>query len=243
MHFYQSQTLQPVEDPELTRLQRKIERLVRQLTKLQQAKSDIEQQILLLHNRHRQELGQLIAELLQLRRQLRQRAGQPNAKAQAAEAELPPDEAAEDAQPDRLPKLTAVERRALKEMFRRASKLCHPDLVAAEFKAEAGLIFIELKTAYEKHDLQRVEEILHTLERGERLTQKPTWGRDKDKLRAEINYLRARIEAARQEIEELKETQAYQKLCNIEDWDDYFDELKAELTRKINRLKRKKPRS
>ncbi|MBI1878459.1 MAG: hypothetical protein HYR94_09575 [Chloroflexi bacterium] len=239
MYSYQPQTLQPVEDPELARLQRKIKRLVRQLAKLQQTKSDIEQQILLLHTRHRQELGQLIAELLQLRRNHRQRAARPP----TPDPEILDDEvnAPADVRPDKLPKLTPVERRTLKEMFRQASKLCHPDLVAVEFKAEASLIFIELKTAYEQHNLQRVEEILHMLERGERLTRKPAWGQDKGKLRAEIEYLKTRIEAARQEIKELKQSNAYQKLSNIEDWEDYFDDFKAELQRKINRLKRKKP--
>lgn len=244
----QVQALQPVEDDELEQLQRKIKRLVAQLAKLQQAKSDIEQQILQLHIRHRQELSQLITEMLQLRRQVRQqRTGQPGVKsqAQAAEPELPDyeaeteAEAADDIPAEKAPKLTPTERRGLKEMFRQASKLCHPDLVAAEFKAEASLIFIELKTAYEQQDLQRVEEILHTLERGERLTKKPTWGQNKDKLRAEIEYLQNRIGITRKEIKILKKSPAYQKLLSTEDWDEYFDDLKAELMRKINRLKHK----
>jgi DnaJ-domain-containing protein 1 len=126
-------------------------------------------------------------------------------------------------------------------MFRRASKLCHPDLVSAQFKAEANVIFIELKTAYEQHNLRRVEEILHLLERGERLAPQPRQNQDKEKLRAEITYLEKRIQATRQEIESLKQSSTYQKLLRIDDWDDYFDDLKAELQRKINRLRRAKP--
>jgi hypothetical protein len=177
-----------------------------------------------------------------LRRNGRQKAEEPEPLAD--EPEIPPAEEKSEidaAEVDRLPKLTPAEQRALKEMFRQASKLCHPDLVAAEFKAEAGIIFIELKTAYEQHDLHRVEEILHMLERGEKLASQPIVIRSKEKLRAEIRYLRSRLQLISQEIENLKQSNIYKKLVNIDDWDEYFDDLKAELQRKINRLRRKKP--
>jgi hypothetical protein len=192
----------------------------------------------MLHTRHHQELRSLVVELLQLRRDHRQHVQadseplEPDASPGAGETEP-------DNQADSLhSRLSPAERHALKEMFRRASKLCHPDLVPAKFKAEANVIFIELKTAYEQYNLRRVEEILHLLERGERLALQLTRQHDKDKLRAEIIYLEKRVQGTHQEIEVLKQSSAYQKLLNIEDWDDYFDDLKAELQRKINRLRR-----
>jgi hypothetical protein len=243
MHFggtypHQGNSLQVFEDPDVARLQRRIETLVEELAALQQQKSEIEQQIETLHTRHHQELRTLVVELLQLRRNQRQPA-QTDSEPPEQEA-LPHEDETElnEHADNHHSRLSPAERHALKEMFRRASKLCHPDLVPAEFKAEANVIFIELKTAYEEHNLQRVEEILHLLERGERLALQPSRKHDKDKLRAEITYLEKRIQAARQEIETLKQSSAYQKLLNIEDWDDYFDDLKAELQRKINRLRR-----
>lgn len=239
-HFYRSSALQVYEDPEVTRLHHQIKFLLQELIGLQAAKSDIEQQIQMLHTRHHQELRPLVVELLELRQNGRQ-------KAEEAEAEPPETDAQDETEPAEesalveLSKLTPTEQRALKEMFRQASKLCHPDLVAEEFKAEAGIIFIELKTAYEQQDLARVEEILHTLERGEKLTHQPALSRNKDKLRAEVRYLRRRVELMRQQIITLKQSNSYKKLVNIEDWDDYFDELKGELQRKINRLRRKRP--
>lgn len=239
-HFYRSRALQVYEDPEITRLHHQIKFLLQELIGLQAVKSDIEQQIQMLHTRHHQELRPLVVELLELRQNGRQ-------KAEEVEPEPPETEVQDETEPAEestlveLSKLSPGEQRALKEMFRQASKLCHPDLVAEEFKAEAGIIFIELKTAYEQEDLPRVEEILHTLERGEKLTHQPTLSRNKDKLRAEVGYLRRRIELMRQQIAVLKQSNPYKKLINIEDWDDYFDELKGELERKINRLRRKKP--
>jgi cell division protein FtsB len=243
MHFgatypHQGNTLQVYQDPEVAGLQRRIKTLVEELAALQQLKSEIEQQIETLHTRHHQELRTLVVELLQLRRNHRQPA-QADSEPSEPEASLHEEETEPNEHADsHHSRLSPAERHALKEMFRRASKLCHPDLVPSEFKAEANVIFIELKTAYEEHNLQRVEEILHLLERGERLACQPARNHDKDKLRAEITYLEKRIQATRQEIETLKQSSTYQKLLNIEDWDEYFDDLKAELQRKINRLRR-----
>lgn len=237
-YAYQGKALQVYQDPEVARLQHRVKNLVEELAALQRLKGEIEGQIERLHTRHHQELRPLVVELLQLRQNRRQSA--------QADSEPPESEPAEDtseakpAEPadNHHSRLAPAERHALKEMFRRASKLCHPDLVSDQFKAEANVIFIELKAAYEQHNLRRVEEILYLLERGERLAPEPRRNQDKDKLRAEITYLEKRIQATRQEIETLKQSSTYQKLFRIDDWDDYFDDLKAELQRKINRLRR-----
>lgn len=238
---YKGKALQVYEDPEVARLQRRIKTLMAELAVLQRLKGEIEAQIERLQTRHHQELRSLVVELLQLRQNRRQ-------PTQAASEPPKPETSAHENESESIDRanhqhsrLTPAERHALKEMFRRASKLCHPDLVSAQFKAEANVIFIELKTAYEQHNLQRVEEILHLLERGERLALQPNKNQDRDKLRAEITYLEKRVQETRQELETLKQSSTYQKLLHIDDWDDYFDDLKAELQRKINRLRRVKP--
>lgn len=238
-HFYGSSALQVYEDPEVLRLQHQVKFLLQELTELQGVKSSIEQQIQMLHTRHHQELRPLVVELLELRQNSRQKTDEPAPDLPEAEVQDETEPEAENALVEHS-KLSPADQRALKEMFRQASKLCHPDLVAEAFKAEAGLIFIELKTAYEQQDLPRVEEILHMLERGEKLTHQPILSRSKDKLRAEVRYLRRRVETLRQQIATLKQSNPYKKLINIDDWDDYFDELKGELQRKINRLRRKR---
>jgi hypothetical protein len=235
-------TLQLYEDPEFAGLRFTIKTLAQELTELQRIKTEIERKIHTLHARHRLELGQLIAELLRLRRGQNGSDGQTNPRQRFAgpETEID-DESYEKLQRDQLPRLTPEEQRALKVMFRQACKLCHPDVVADEFKAEASQTFIELKAAYKHNNLARVKEIWQALEQGQKLTQMPELIRDKDRLQAQVNYLSSRVQAIRQEITQLKQSKAYQKLVNIEDWDDYFDELKGELQRKINRLRRKRP--
>jgi hypothetical protein len=235
-------TLQLYEDPEFAGLRFTIKTLAQELTELQRIKTEIERKIHTLHTRHRLELGQLVAELLQLRRGQNGSDGQANPRQRVAgpEAEID-DESYEKLQREQLPRLTPEEQRALKMMFRQACKLCHPDAVADELKTEASHTFIELKAAYKQNNLARVKEIWQALEHGQKLTQMPELIRDKAQLQAQVNYLGGRVQAVRQEIDQLKQSKAYQKLVNIEDWDDYFDELKGELHRKINRLRRKRP--
>jgi hypothetical protein len=187
-------------------------------------------------------LGQLVAELLHLRRGQNGSNGQANPRQRVADPEVEiDDESYEKLQREQLPRLTPEEQRALKMMFRKACKLCHPDAVADELKTEASHTFIELKAAYKQNNLARVKEIWQALEHGQKLTQMPELICDKAQLQAQVNYLGSRVQAVRQEIAQLKQSKAYQKLVNIEDWDDYFDELKGELHRKINRLRRKRP--
>ena len=62
--------------------------------------------------------------------------------------------------------ITEEQKQELKAYYRKASKLCHPDVVAEEFKKQAEQIFKDLKDAYDSNDLQKVKEILSNLEKG-----------------------------------------------------------------------------
>lgn len=238
---YQTTAIQVYEDPEIMSLHFEMKMLERELARLQQLKVEIEQQLNELSRRYRQEVGQFLSELLHLRRiQLAQEADEQPAgeTAQAADEEDDP-KAERKLRAEKLPELTPAEQQELKDLFRKASKLCHPDVVPAEFRQEAITTFIELKTAYEQNDLNRVKEIFYTLEQSGILTQKSTVITDKDKLYERIDYLSSRIRALHQEIQNIKQSPPYQRLISTEDWDDYFDEIKAKLRREINRLKSK----
>jgi len=56
--------------------------------------------------------------------------------------------------------LNDEEKIELKQAYRKASKLCHPDIVAGELQEQAQSVFIELNDAYSKKDLQKVKELL-----------------------------------------------------------------------------------
>lgn len=111
-------------------------------------------------------------------------------KAQSEEAQAAEPPAAE---------ISADEEARLKKAYRRASQLCHPDRVAAEFQAQAEALFKTLGQAYKRRDVAEVERILAQLQRGvftaasEALT-------DRDALQARIHELRASIDALNAEI-------------------------------------------
>ena len=240
---YQTTAIQVYQDPEIMSLQFEVKTLERELARLQRLKVEIEQQLNDLSRRYRQELGQFLSELLHLRRNQLAQEAQPNKQQPADETAQADEESYTKTErkllTEKLPELTLAEQQELKDLFRKASKLCHPDVVPVEFRQEAIAAFIELKTAYEQNDLNRVKEVFYTLEQRGILTKRSTFIADKDKLYERINYLRSKIWALHQEIQKLKQSQPYQKLIHIEDWDDYFDDLKAKLQREINRLRNK----
>jgi hypothetical protein len=227
--------IQLYEDIEVIQLRLELAALEGELAHWEKMKAELERQINSLNACYRLELSPLINELLQLRQ------GQLSPKAEPVELE---DEAEEDVaepfEPEPPDPLSQAERKELKDLFRKACKRCHPDAVAGEFKEKARTIFIELKMAYERNDLERVRDIWHGLAQGGLPGSQMPADRDLAGLKAAGHYLRARIQAVRGDVEKLKQSAAYHRLSSIEDWDEYFDDLKAKLRREINRLKRRK---
>lgn len=129
---------------------------------------------------------------------LYQALAEAQAARQAFEEDKEKSEAAQAAEPPAA-ELDADEEARLKKAYRRASQLCHPDRVAAEFQAQAEALFKTLGQAYKRRDVAEVERILAQLQRGvftaasEALT-------DRDALQARIHELRASIDALNAEI-------------------------------------------
>lgn len=82
--------------------------------------------------------------------------------------------------------LDAEQQKELKYAYRKACRLCHPDIVADELKEQAGVIMSELNAAKKKKDLARVKEILYSLETGDGFDVASNTIQDKDILKAKI---------------------------------------------------------
>jgi hypothetical protein len=54
----------------------------------------------------------------------------------------------------------------MKKMFKHSVKMCYPDLVEERFRKNAEQVFIELKKAYDRNDIEAVSEIHETLKSG-----------------------------------------------------------------------------
>ena len=141
------------------------------------------------------------------------------AEAQAARQAFEKDKAqSEEAQAAEPPaaEISADEEARLKKAYRRASQLCHPDRVAAEFQAQAEALFKTLGQAYKRRDVAEVERILAQLQRGvftaasEALT-------DREALQTRIHELRASIDALNAEIAALAEDETWELLQGFAD--------------------------
>ena len=229
-------------DPKIEAMKLEIRSLEIQISSLEDEKTDIEK---ILHNfgiRHNTELGELIISILQLRKEkLRKEAEKnPQMQQQFTEAETEYNKYQETynrTKDEKLAELSEEQKKELKKKFRQATKLCHPDVVAEEYKAEAAGIFNELKLAYDQNDLAKVKEILARLQKGI-FTGNAEKVNEEKQLQTIMNNLTGKRNKIEAELAELKETKNYQKVASIADWDKYFNITKGLLSKEKLRLEK-----
>lgn len=124
----------------------------------------------------------------------------------------------------------------LKIMWKKACRLCHPDIVTDELKEKANEIMQSLNDAYSRRDINKVKQILLNLENGlvfEVLSDKID---NKEILKSKIEEFRQSIINIQEEIENIKVDDTFKTISNLENWDEYFEKLKNELQAEEIRL-------
>ena len=142
-----------------------------------------------------------------------------------------------DTQKD-INKLNDDEKVEIKKLYKKAARLCHPDIVSDELKEKAHEIMQSLNDAYSKKDIKKVKEILLSLKTGTSFEVSSKTIEDKELLKQKIREYKQNIENLKSEIDEIKEDETYQTIVEIDDWDEYFEELKNELEIEKERLKK-----
>jgi hypothetical protein len=125
---------------------------------------------------------------------------------------------------------------ALKAAYRKASRLCHPDKVSDEFKAQAAEVFKQLSEAYRSKDLKAVTDILNSLENQKGFSIFSDTVSSAEKLRRRIIEVKEKISSLSQAIAITKEDEAYQTIDAIGDWNHYFTDIKASLSIELTKL-------
>lgn len=220
-------------DPELEALKLEAKVLEKEVNGLSDEMADLEKMIREFDIRHNSELGELILKILQYR--IKQAKDTPK----QAEAEKDYNDYSQEyeiSKNERIAELAEDELKELKQKYRRASKLCHPDVVSEEQKELADKLFTELNVAYQRNDLKRVREILENLERGDFFVSKSDAISEKQLLKTEIEKLRLRIKELKDQVQVIKESEAFTTVSNINDWDTYFKEIKQKLAEQIKEL-------
>ena len=221
-------------DPEIAGIKLEIKILESQINAFDNEKIELEKVISDFQHRHTIELGEVILEVLRLRK-----IKYKNHKKEA-EAEEDFNNYSKQYETEKDKKqfeLDEEEKLELKKKFRKATTMCHPDKVSEEQKAEAEEIFIELKKAYDEHDLEKVNQLLHDLENGKKFVSQADSISEKEKLKITLEKLKQKLKGIENEIISLKETEIFTTINNITNWDNYFTETKTQLEEELQNLK------
>lgn len=221
-------------DPEIAKLKLEIKVLENQINGYDNEKIELEKIIAEFQHRHTKELGNLILNILKLRK-----IKYKSDKTKFEEAEKDEKEYKEQVNVEKekeIINLNEEQKAELKKKFRTATIICHPDKVSDEFKLDAQEIFVELKNAYDTNDLNKVSEILDELEKGHYFKAKSETVVEKDLLKSAIAKLKIQIKILEKEIITIKESDAYRIINDINDWDDYFTQTKEKLNMELEEL-------
>ena len=222
------------EDPQIQGLKLELKVLENRLNELTDTQADLEREINEFNGEYFRRLGGLIEEILKRRAEL----CRDETEKEQAEHDYEEFERGYQQQLDDAPQtLTPEQLQELKIAYRKASRLCHPDKLADEFKAQGEAFFKELADAYRRQDLKRVTEILTALETGGSLGMAAESIHNKEALQAKIAALRERIAILEIEVQRLQDDEIYQKILSIEDRQSYFSELAHELEVELAALK------
>jgi len=221
-------------DSELDTLRLEVKSEENHLQQLFNEKAEIEKLIHEFGIRHNKELGELIVEILKLKKDTSQ------GTTQQAEAENDYNSFYTNYEASKEEKsfiLTETEKAQIKEKYRKASKLCHPDVVSDDQKEIAHKVFMQLKDAYETNDLEKVKELLGILEQAKMFVSKTDIATEKLTLQLQLQNFRLRIADLEKEIKAIKSSRTYKKISEIENWDEYFYKTQQELHEQLNQLK------
>lgn len=222
-------------DEELVALKLELKNLEIQLNAYDNEKIELEKELLEFQHRHSLEVGSIMSEILKLRKYKFR-----DNKKKFKEAEKDEKQYNEQIDEDKNKvhfDLNEQEKKELKIKFRKASILCHPDKVNDEMKDEAEKMFIELKNAYDSNNINKVNDILNSLENQSFFKSKSETVTENEKLKLAIQKIRLQINSVLENIVEIKENDTYKTVSKIKDWNEYFSNLKADLNTELEQLK------
>ncbi len=228
-------------DPEIELIKQEIKNLE---IEIEQVNDEIVECQKLIHDfgiQHSLELGDILGELLKIKKE-KLESEQNGTEANRKEFEQAQQDYEQyykqykDDISENQFELTDDEKLELKRKYRKASKLCHPDLVTDQFKEYAELIFKDLQQAYEKNDLNKITEILEMLEKGEIFIKKSDGINELDKLRFELLNLQNKLFKFKEQLNEIKNSESYNTIIEIEDWAEYFRITKENLLYELESL-------
>lgn len=225
------------DDAEIFGLQLEVKSLQMQLNAFENELLEAEKFVFEFSVRHTQELGELIIELLQLKKEM---ASTDEEKVEAEEDEKSYKEGYEVNKDIVIPKLDEVDQRLLTKMYREASLLCHPDKFTNETpekQKQAEEMFKELADAYSCNDTTRVTTLLNSLRKGILTADPKNVLQKKDLLKVRIEEIKYKIDETIERVTNIKKSETYLTASNNKNWDEYFVSSRVKLQNQIDALK------
>jgi hypothetical protein len=233
-------------DPELEALRHEIQGLERQVRETAQEKAGMLELMAEFCRRQFQELGGLTTQLLQktlakLKAQLEEKFDERlEARVERTEQQLEAFRQESGGQHRfshlLIASLDEEQEELLRETFRAALRLCHPDSAPAALKERAEAITKALVSAYRLKNLLAVQDIhLQLTLEGLSGTEVASQGA-KELLLQRRDTLLARLEQEQDFISTLADTKSYRTAKGIEDWALYFSAAREALEKKLAAL-------
>lgn len=228
-------------DTERAELKLELKSLEIQISAMENEKQEIDRTLHAYQYRHTIELGDLLRNILLLSKEILRREAEqnPEKEAEYEEAQREYEDFEEDfkvSSEDEVAAISADEQQEIKSMFRACTKLCHPDVVADEYKNDAAVVFHKLIKAYESNDMEMVREVYRDLQQGIFAAASDTLN-DIQRMHRSLILMRSTLSKLSSEIRSLINSEVYREIAAIVDWDEYFVAVKQQLQDELDRLK------
>lgn len=221
------QQLSVYEDFELSALSFHKKSLEAKLDQLILLKDDLERRIHHFAIEYNQKLGDLIIELIELKRQY---------NLDYSESFIEDKQKVYDDRNTDIKDLSENDNQELKKVYKKAALLCHPDKVDESMKTEAEEIFKRLNTAYKNNDIEEVTRIFSNLSSNNFLIREKSYD-SKSSLKKEIERLVYLIDQIKFEIEKIWLTQHYILLDKVHDWNLFYKLEREKIFNEIKEIK------
>jgi hypothetical protein len=234
-------------DPEIALLEAELERVTSQLADLETEQVELGHLVSRFQAAHNAVLGERVRKLLKLRLSWLEHQLKTNPEKQStfdqASRDFDDFQRDQDIQKETNARtkwdLTQEEQKELKNLFRKGSKKCHPDLVPAEHQDAAAQMFRELCAAYQEGDLEQLRQLVKRAEAG--LFDAPGETEESEALKK--NCLKVRIAAIREAmkrtsaaIDLIKRSPTYLTMTENADWGIFLEDQAVLLDEEIQKL-------
>jgi hypothetical protein len=229
--------------PEIIELKKNITTLEIELSALEAEKVELERRCRQFEAIYYSEVGELIADILNIKKNL---ADMKSKKDPAFNKYFDDARADYDAffkdfnnsQKQPSHNLSEEDAKEIKNVYRKAVKLCHPDKVSDDVKEQASKIFNELHLCYVDGNLGRVREIYEQLLHGNALKLIPKSLDDITLLKKQQDILTKSIIFLKMEITIIRESYIFKTLIEAIDIDKYIANVKVELNKELFKLRK-----